>query len=63
MAITNGEFPKTSMKHHEAMPKAEHVGAKKLPAHSAAQLAQESCEEMIQNLKRNIGEHTTSPAL
>lgn len=51
------------MKHHEAMSKAEQVGTKKLPAPSAAQLAHELCEEMIQNLKRNVVEHTTSTVL
>ena len=38
---------------------AEHpisMGPKRLPARSAAQLAEQSCEEMIQNLKKNIGE-------
>ena len=63
MPTAKEKFPKTSMKHHEAMPKAEQVGTQKLPAPSAARLAHESCEEMIRNLKRNVGEHTTSPAL
>jgi hypothetical protein len=38
---------------------AEHpinMGPKRLPARSAAPLAEQSCEEMIQNLKRNVGE-------
>ena len=30
MPIAKEKLPKTSMKHHEAMPKAEQVGAKKL---------------------------------
>lgn len=60
MPIAKEKFPETSMKHHEAMPKAEQVGAKKLPARSAAQLSHASCEEMIQNLKRNVVAHTAS---
>lgn len=63
MPIAKKKSPKISMKHHEAMPKTEQVSGKKLPARSAAQLAHESCEEMIQNLKRNVGEPTPSPAL
>lgn len=63
MQIVKENLPRVSMKHHEAMPKVEQVGGKKLPARSAAQLAHESCEEMIQNLKRNVGEPTPSPAL
>ena len=30
------------------------MGPKRLSAHSAAQLAEQSCEEMIQNLRRNV---------
>ncbi len=45
---------------------AEHpinVGSKRLLARSAAQLAEESCEEMIQNLKRNVAGRTTRSVL
>lgn len=63
MPIAKKKFPKTSIKDHEAMPNAEQASTKELSVRSAAQLAHESCEEMIQNLRRNVGEHTKIPAL
>ncbi len=45
---------------------AEHpisMGPKRLLARSAAQLAEESCKEMVQNIKRNVAERTTRSVL
>jgi hypothetical protein len=47
----------------EDMTKAAQVSAKRIPARSAAQLAEQSCEEMIQNLKRNVGERAARSIL
>lgn len=58
MPIAKEKSPKTSMRRHAVTRKASQVNAKRLPARSAAQLAEQSCEEMIQNLKRNVAEHT-----
>ncbi len=63
MPIVKEKSPKTSMRRHAVTRKASQVNAKRLPARSAAQLAEESCEEMIQNLKRNVAGRTTRSVL
>jgi len=54
MPIAKEKSPKTSIRRHAAIRKASQMNMKRLPVRSAAQLAEESCEEMIQNLKRNV---------
>lgn len=57
MPIAKEKSPKTSMRRQATTRKAALVNAQRLPVRSAAKLAEQSCEEMIQNLKRNIAEH------
>jgi hypothetical protein len=56
MPIAKEKSPKTSTRRHAATRKTSQVNAKRLPARSAVQLAEQSCKEMIQNLKRNVAE-------
>lgn len=63
MPIAKEKSPKTSMRRHAATRKAAQVNAKRVPARSAAQLAEESCAEMIQNLKRNVAGRIARSAL
>jgi len=63
MPTTKEKSPKTSMRRRAATRKAAQVNAKRVPARSAAQLAEESCAEMIQNLKRNVAGRTARPVL
>lgn len=63
MHTAKEKSPKTSTMRHAATRKAAQVNAKRVPARSAAQLAEESCAEMIQNLKRNVAGRTARPVL
>jgi hypothetical protein len=63
MPIAKEKSPKTSTRRHAVTRKTSQVRAKRLPARSAVQLAEQSCEEMIQNLKRNVAERTGRSAL
>ena len=53
--------PIENVSHYSVGQAAEHpinMGPNRLRARSVAQLAEQSCEEMIQNLKRNVAERT-----
>lgn len=63
MPTAEGKSPKTSTRRHAATRKAAQVNAKRVAPRSAAQLANESCAEMIENLKRNVGGRIARPAL
>ena len=63
MPIAKEKSPKTSTRRHATTRKAAQVNAKRVPVRSAAQLAEESCEEMIQNLKRNVAGRTARSVL
>ncbi len=63
MPIAKEKYPRTSTMHHVVMRETAQVNAKRVPARSAAQLAEESCAEMIQNLKRNVSGRTARSIL
>ncbi len=63
MPIAKEKSPKTSTRRHAATRKAAQVNAKRVPVRSAAQLAEESCAEMIRNLKRNVAGRTARSVL
>ncbi len=54
MLITKEKSPTTSINYRAVSCEASAVNAKRAPARSAAQLVEETCAEMIQNLKRNV---------
>ena len=56
MLTAQEKSPKNSTKRHAGMRRVSRVSAKRIPARSAVELAEQSCEEMIQNLKRNVAE-------
>lgn len=63
MPIAKEKSPKTSTRHHAGTRKPPQVNAKRVSSRSAAELAEQSCEEMIQNLKRNVAERTRRSVL
>jgi len=63
MLIAKEKSPKTSMKCQAEARKAAQGSTKRVPSPSAAQLAEESCAEMIQNLEKNIAGRTTRSVL
>lgn len=56
MLTVKEKSPKTSTKRQARTRRSPQVSSKRIPARSAIELAEQSCNEMIQNLKRNVAE-------
>lgn len=56
MLTVKEKSPKSSTKRQARTRRSPQVSSKRIPARSAMEVAEQSCNEMIQNLKRNVAE-------